>query len=179
MDTQRPSETLLFRVNGIPQGKARPRFTKGGRAYTPQKTRRYEEAVREAALLAAQAQGFVKHDKDTPLEACVTAWFPVPASWPKKKRAAALSGVLYPTGKPDADNIAKAVLDAVNGIAFHDDKQIVSLTVRKRYTFRDDNCPRVVVHIAPMETFAQLREEAVSDGQNLSDGLKDGDGSHD
>ena len=173
------SDSLLIRINGMPQGKARPRFTKGGRAYTPQKTRRYEEAVREAALLAAQAQGFVKHDKDTPLEACVTAWFPVPASWPKKKRAAALSGALYPTGKPDADNIAKAVLDAVNGIAFHDDKQIVSLTVRKRYTFRDDNCPRVVVHIAPMETFAQLREEAVSDGQNLSDGLKDGDGSHD
>ncbi len=175
----RPSESLLFRVNGIPQGKARPRFTKGGRAYTPAKTRRYEEAVREAALLAAQAQGFAKHDKDTPLEACVTAWFPVPASWPKKKRAAALSGALYPTDKPDADNIAKAVLDAVNGIAFHDDKQVVSCTVNKRYTFRDDDTPRVVVHIAPMKTFAQLREEAVSDGQNLSDGLKDGDGSHD
>lgn len=174
-----PSESLLFRVNGIPQGKARPRFTKGGRAYTPAKTRRYEADVREAALKAAAIQGFVKHGKDTPLEACVTAWFPVPASWPKKKRAAALSGALYPTGKPDADNIAKAVLDAVNGIAFHDDKQIVSLTVRKRYTFRDDDSPRVVVHIAPMKTFAQLREEAVSDGQNLSDGLKDGDGSHD
>lgn len=173
------SDSLLIRINGMPQGKARPRFTKGGRAYTPQNTRRYEEAVREAALLAAQAQGFVKHDKDTPLEACVTAWFPVPASWPKKKRAAALSGALYPTGKPDADNIAKAVLDAANGIAFHDDRQIVSLTVRKRYTFRDDDSPRVVVHIAPMKTFAQLREEAVSDGQNLSDGLKDGDGSHD
>ena len=173
------SDSLLIRINGIPQGKARPRFTKGGRAYTPAKTRRYEEAVREAALLAVQAQGFVKHGKDTPLEACVTAWFPVPASWPKKKRAAALSGALYPTGKPDADNIAKAVLDAANGIAFHDDRQIVSLTVRKRYTFRDDDSPRVVVHIAPMKTFAQLREEAVSDGQNLSDGLKDGDGSHD
>lgn len=161
-----PSESLLFRVNGIPQGKARPRFTKGGRAYTPAKTRRYEEAVREAAQLAAQAQGFIKHDKGTPLRASVTAWFPVPASWPKKKRAAALSGALYPAVKPDADNIAKAVLDALNGIAFHDDKQVVSCTVSKRYTFRDDDTPRVVVHIAPMKTFAQLREAAVSDGQN-------------
>ena len=160
-----PSESLLFRVNGIPQGKARPRFTKGGRAYTPAKTRRYEEAVREAAQLAAQAQGFIKHDKGTPLKASVTAWFPVPASWPKKKRAAALSGALYPAVKPDADNIAKAVLDALNGIAFHDDKQVVSCTVSKRYTFRDDDTPRVVVHIAPMKTFAQLREAAVSDGQ--------------
>ena len=165
MDTK-PSETLLFRINGIPQGKERPRFTKGGRAYTPAKTRRYEEAVREAAMLAAPAQGFVKHDEGTPLEACISAWFPIPASWPKKKREAALSGALYPTGKPDADNIAKAVLDAVNGIAYHDDKQVVSCTVRKRYTFRDDDTPRVVVHIAPMKTLAQLREEALSDGLN-------------
>ena len=160
------SESLLIRINGIPQGKGRPRFTKGGKAYTPQKTRRYEEAVRGAAMLAAQAQGFVKHDDDTPLEACISAWFPVPASWSKKKRAAAMAGDIYPTAKPDADNLAKAILDALNGIAYRDDKQVVSCTVGKRYTFRDDDTPRVVVHIAPMKTFAQLREEAVSDGLN-------------
>nr|DAD96061.1 MAG TPA: Endodeoxyribonuclease RusA [Myoviridae sp. ctpjm1]DAQ10774.1 MAG TPA: Endodeoxyribonuclease RusA [Caudoviricetes sp.] len=158
------SDSLLIRINGMPQGKGRPRFTKQGRTYTPQKTRRYEEAVRGAAMLAARAQGFVKHDDDTPLEACISAWFPIPASWPKKKREAARSGALYPVVKPDADNIAKAVLDALNGIAFHDDRQVVSCTVRKRYTFRDDDTPRVVVHVAPMKTFAQLREEALSDG---------------
>lgn len=59
---------------------------------------------------------------------------------------------------------AKAILDALNGIAYRDDKQVVSCTVRKRYTFRDDDSPRVVAHIAPMKTLAQLREEAVSDG---------------
>lgn len=158
------SDSLLIRINGMPQGKGRPRFTKQGRTYTPQKTRRYEEAVRGAAMLAARAQGFVKHDDDTPLGACISAWFPIPASWPKKKREAARSGALYPVVKPDADNIAKAVLDALNGIAFHDDRQVVSCTVRKRYTFRDDDTPRVVVHVAPMKTFAQLREEALSDG---------------
>lgn len=158
------SDSLLIRINGMPQGKGRPRFTKQGRTYTPQKTRRYEEAVRGAAMLAARAQGFVKHDDDTPLEACISAWFPIPASWPKKKREAARSGALYPVVKPDADNIAKAVLDALNGIAFHEDRQVVSCTVRKRYTFRDDDTPRVVVHVAPMKTFAQLREEALSDG---------------
>ncbi len=157
---------LLFRVNGIPQGKARPRFTKAGRSYTPAKTRRYEQDVRDTALKAAAIQGYTKHSKDTPLAACISAWFPVPASWPKKKRAAAMAGDIYPTAKPDADNIAKAVLDALNGIAFHDDKQVVSCTVRKRYTFRDDDSPRIVVHIAPMKTFAQMRAEAGS--------LKDG-----
>ena len=157
---------LLFRVNGIPQGKARPRFTKAGRSYTPANTRRYEEDVREAALKAAAIQGYTKADKHTALAVSITAWFPVPASWPKKKRAAAMAGDIYPTAKPDADNLAKAILDALNGIAYHDDKQVVSCTVRKRYTFHDDDSPRIVVHIAPMKTFAQMRAEAGS--------LKDG-----
>ncbi|MGF6148980.1 Holliday junction resolvase [Kingella potus] len=164
MKTPRPSESLLIRINGIPQGKGRPRFTKSGRAYTPAKTRRYEAAVQEAALAAAAIQGFVKHDGDTPLEACITAWFPIPASWPKKKREAAAAGGIYPTAKPDADNLCKAILDALNGIAYRDDKQIVSCHVCKRYTCRDDDTPRVVVHIAPMKTLAQLRKAAFSDG---------------
>ena len=43
------TETLLFRVNGMPQGKARPRFTRQGRAYTPKKTRDYEADIKAAA----------------------------------------------------------------------------------------------------------------------------------
>lgn len=165
---QPESTELLFRVNGIPQGKARPRFTKAGRSYTPANTRRYEADVREAALKAAAIQGYTKADKHAALAVSITAWFPVPASWPKKKRAAAMSGDIYPTAKPDADNIAKAILDALNGIAYHDDKQVVSCAVRKRYTFRDDDSPRIVVHIAPMKTFKQMRDEA------LAGSLKDG-----
>lgn len=164
---QPESTELLFRVNGIPQGKARPRFTKAGRSYTPANTRRYEADVREAALKAAAIQGYTKADKHAALAVSITAWFPVPASWPKKKRAAAMSGDIYPTAKPDADNIAKAILDALNGIAFHDDKQVAG-RIGKRYTFRDDDSPRIVVHIAPMKTFAQLRDEA------LAGSLKDG-----
>ena len=46
------AETLLFRVNGMPQGKARPRFTRQGRAYTPKKTRDYEAALASAGKAA-------------------------------------------------------------------------------------------------------------------------------
>ena len=171
---QPESTELLFRVNGIPQGNARPRFTKAGRSYTPANTRRYEANVREAALKAAAIQGYTKADKHTALAVSITAWFPVPASWPKKKRAAAMAGDIYPTAKPDADNIAKAILDALNGIAFHDDKQVADCRIGKRYTFRDDDSPRIVVHIAPMKTFAQLRAEAVSETSSPHD--LDGDG---
>ena len=51
------TETLLFRVNGMPQGKARPRFTRQCRAYTPKKTRDYEADIKAAALKAAMLQG--------------------------------------------------------------------------------------------------------------------------
>lgn len=44
-----------------------------------------------------------------------------------------MNGCIYPTKKPDADNIAKIVLDALNGVAYTDDTQVVNLSVQKRY----------------------------------------------
>ena len=44
-----------------------------------------------------------------------------------------LNGELRPTKKPDCDNIAKVILDALNGIAYHDDSQVVELVVHKHY----------------------------------------------
>jgi Holliday junction resolvase RusA-like endonuclease len=54
---------------------------------------------------------------------------------------------MKPTTKPDTDNIAKICLDALNGIAYHDDAQIVELQVSKLYS--DE--PRVVVWLAVIE----------------------------
>ena len=60
--------------------------------------------------------------------------FPAPASWSKAKRARALAGVDWHTSKPDADNVAKAILDACNGVVFRDDSQIVMLTATKEFS---------------------------------------------
>ena len=57
----------------------------------------------------------------------VTAFFEPPKSISKKKRAEMLEGKIWPAKKPDSDNIAKVVLDALNGIAYHDDTQIIKL----------------------------------------------------
>lgn len=54
-----------------------------------------------------------------------------------------MSGDVIPVKKPDIDNIAKAVLDGLNGHAFADDKQVAALTVRKLY----DSTPRVEVKV--------------------------------
>ena len=147
------ANTLLFRVNGMPQGKARPRFTRQGRTYTPKPTRDYEAAIKDAALRAAMLQGWLKTDQALRVHVC--AWFLVPKSYSKKKRAACEAGDIYPAKKPDADNIAKC-LDALNDVVWHDDAQVVECVVRKRYCSAGEQ-PHLVVHVEPMPTFSQMK----------------------
>lgn len=63
--------------------------------------------------------------------------------------------------KPDADNVAKAVLDGLNGIAYHDDKAVSDLIVSKRYGL----VGRVVVHVTDIsaDSYAALRAEIMPD----------------
>ena len=135
---------LKFTIPGEPTGKARPKFsTFGGhvRAITPKKTVSYENFVK---LAYSQAYpGRVPFEKDVPLLVTIKAYYKMPASVSKKRREAMLEDKIRPTKKPDADNLAKAVLDALNGIAYYDDSQIVTLTVDKLYS----DAPRVEVEI--------------------------------
>ena len=62
----------------------------------------------------------------------------------KKKRQQMLAGLIRPTKKPDLDNVIKSILDALNKVAYHDDTQIVSLSVEKFYS----DSPRVEVAIS-------------------------------
>jgi Holliday junction resolvase RusA-like endonuclease len=124
---------IAFTVPGKPLGKGRPRFTRagGGRAFTPQKTVNAESLI---ALFASQAMaGQAPFGQGEPLTCSVVATFAVAESWAKKKKAAALAGNLFPTGKPDGDNLAKMVGDALNGVAWHDDSQVVEWRIVKRY----------------------------------------------
>jgi Holliday junction resolvase RusA-like endonuclease len=59
--------------------------------------------------------------------------FSVPQSYSKRKREACLSGETKHTKKPDLDNVAKAIIDGMNGIIFKDDSQIINLHVTKVY----------------------------------------------
>lgn len=118
---------IIFTIPGRPQGKARPRFTRAGYAYTPKATHDYEEAIRAAFLRTGEVI------LTCPVHVLITAIYAPPKSAPKKVRAAMLSKEVLPTVKPDVDNLAKAVLDALNGYAYIDDKQVTSLSVFKTY----------------------------------------------
>lgn len=118
-------------IPGEPVGKGRPRFTKNGHSFTPEKTVNYENLVK--LTFKSDYPNAEPVAKDVPLAADITAWYRVPASASRKKQEAMLAQKLLPAKKPDTDNIAKAILDALNGLAYYDDAQIVELTVAKRY----------------------------------------------
>ena len=122
---------IAFTVPGKPQGKARPRFNrKCKKPYTPKRTSEYEELVKASYL-----QSSCKRVKLTgEIKARINAYFPIPKSETKERRLKMLGGWIKPTVKPDADNIIKAVLDALNGYAYKDDAAVVSVTATKEYS---------------------------------------------
>lgn len=130
--------TVRFTVTGEPQGKARPRVTGRG-TYTPPKTKAYEQLVRLAYKTQCKNADFGA----APLSVSIRAYYEIPKSAAKRQRERMLSDKTWPTKKPDADNIAKAVLDALNCIAYTDDAQVICLDIVKHW----DTVPRVEVWI--------------------------------
>lgn len=128
---------------GEPVAKGRPRFSQAtGHAYTPEKTRTYEQMLR---LAATDVMGD-RPPLEGPLTLDMRVVKSIPRSWPKKKQEMARSGALLPTGKPDWDNFGK-VVDAGNMVIWVDDGQIVDGRVRKSYGEK----PGMWITITPME----------------------------
>lgn len=124
-------------IIGEPRGKARPRFKNTGKfiqTYTDRETREYEKKVKKS---------YVGEITENNVMAVIEAYYSIPKNTSKKTREAMLRGDIRPSKKPDVDNIAKIILDGLNGVAYIDDKQVVMLCVRKAYS----NTPRVEVSI--------------------------------
>ena len=118
-----------FWIDGAPTGKARPRVTRLG-TFNTEATTLYENLVKIS--YRQQCKEFF----EGPLIVTITACFDIPKSVSKKQRALMLDGHIFPTKKPDIDNIAKIILDALNKIAYEDDTQVIWLAVRKKYEER-------------------------------------------
>ena len=120
-----------FEIEGKIKGKGRPRFSSYGKfvkAYTPEQTATYENLIKLQFRITCG-----KWYSEQPLKMKITAVHGLIKSESKKKQAKMLNGEIKPTKKPDADNIVKIICDALNGIAYKDDTQVVDLTVRKIY----------------------------------------------
>jgi Holliday junction resolvase RusA-like endonuclease len=132
--------SITFTIPGPPRGKGRPRFYRKGAGvgtYTDDKTAAYENLV----TLAYKAAG--GEMMKPPMVVMISMFHPIPKSASKKMREAMEVNLVRPTKKPDADNCGKAVLDGLNGVAFEDDAQVVTLYITKKYSAE----PRVYVEV--------------------------------
>lgn len=127
--TGKDSRVMTFTIDGAPTGKARPRVTRFG-THNTETTTLYENLVKIS--YKQQCKEFFEGSLIVTIIAC----FDVPKSTSKKQREQMLDGHIFPTKKPDIDNIAKIILDALNGTAYKDDTQVIWLTVRKKYEER-------------------------------------------
>jgi Holliday junction resolvase RusA-like endonuclease len=114
---------MTFKIRGNPVAQGRPKFVRRGNhvgAYDPGKSKSWKETVKWQVLeqKPEKLQGA--------LIMAMVFHLPRPKSLPKK--------VIEHTKKPDLDNLVKAVKDALKGICYHDDSQIVSLRAEKVYS---------------------------------------------
>ncbi|MBO1361893.1 RusA family crossover junction endodeoxyribonuclease [Acetobacter sacchari] len=122
-----PAKPLVIAIPGELRGKGRPRFG-NGRTFTDAKTTNAEAWVRSCAV-----EQVGQPMLDGPVQLRIEYEIAIPKSWPKKKASDARCGRQKPTVKPDVDNVAKLVGDALNGIVWRDDSQIYELHVSRRY----------------------------------------------
>lgn len=125
---------IAFIVEGNPHAQQRARATSVNgkvRMYDPEASVSFKELVAYSAL---------RYRPEKLLEGAITLTLDIcrvmPKNFSKKKIEQAKSGILRPTSKPDTSNYLKGVEDALNGIIWRDDSQIVTVIVRKWYGVR-------------------------------------------
>lgn len=139
---------ITFTIPGEPKSKGRPRFsTRGGfvKTYTDSQTASYENLAKLCCREAMVKGSLTRLEGEILAE--IKAYYKIPKSTSKKQRIRFICDLDRPCKKPDTDNIAKIILDALNDIAYEDDKQIVVLHVEKHYS----DTPSVEVKLEEME----------------------------
>lgn len=128
-----------FEVPGEPRGKGRPRVTRNG-TYTDSETKAYEQKI---IAYYRKTFGSFRWPDNSFIAVKVVAYYPIPKSATKAQLAAMQAGKIFPSRKPDIDNVLKVVLDALNGVAYKDDSRVVHVEAEKRYSFD----PRLEIHL--------------------------------
>jgi crossover junction endodeoxyribonuclease RusA len=134
-------DTFTFTVYGIPapqgsmkafipRGWSRPVLTSDNK-----KTKPWRQEVAGSAVTAMQQSNFERRDRSLPISVVVSFVFQKPKSTKKS--------VVHKTTKPDVDKLARAILDALTGIVFEDDSQVVDLHVSK--CFGDVPCAKIEI----------------------------------
>lgn len=131
----------MITIEGVPVPQLRPRATRIGnsiRMYDPKKISDYKQSVK----LQAKSQ-WLQEPLEGALQVEMDIYRQIPKSTSKRRHKLKNERIIRPIVKPDVDNYTKGILDALNGVIWKDDSQIVTLIANKYYS---DN-PRVEIRV--------------------------------
>lgn len=137
---------LLFEIVGVPVPQKQTQFIrKTGIAYNPSK--------KDLEQIQWQIRPYAP---ETPLTCAVemhlTFFLPIPTAASRRVRIQMLNGIILPTKKPDFDNLAYLVTNALKEIVYKDDSLVTDCVIRKRYS----ETPRTVIKIIPIDQLQQV-----------------------
>lgn len=127
--------SIYFRIEGKPTPKQSTRFT-GFRAFTPKKIKEYAEKVRHSFLMNNIYWSY-QSIIENPVKVKIDVFVSIPKKFNKKLKQSALEQKIKPVIRPDVDNIAKGILDPLNGLVWADDRQVYFLSIEKHYAESD------------------------------------------
>ena len=129
-----------MQIEFIIEGKVKPkqsfRYTRQGFKYTPRDVKQYARDI-QYSFYAKYPKWLPSMFFEKPLRAEIEVYIKMPQSFSKMKKQRAIAGEIRPLIKPDVDNCTKNIFDALNGVLYPDDKQIVELSVAKYYSDTD------------------------------------------
>ena len=132
---------MEFKIPGKVQAKQRPRFY-NGRVYTQKETIVYENLVKN--VFKEYAEVYKWQPIEGAIRAEIKVFMKISKSDTKLTKKRKLEGCVRPTVTPDTDNLAKSILDALNGLAYDDDKQVVELEVKKFYNETEEAVVKLI-----------------------------------
>ena len=132
---------FTFDIEPVPQLRPRVSSRPYVRVYDPPKVKSFKSLLRSLAV-----NQYTRPPLLGPLSVSLTFYRPVQKSISQTEREQRLSNRSKPVVKPDTDNYIKSTLDALNGILWHDDSQIVKITAEKRYS----DHPKITVSVKPI-----------------------------
>jgi len=126
------SFSLRIEIEPVSWQRPKTRLVNGWvKHYSPAKTKNYEKAIGDYWKQATK--GF-KFEREQAVVVNIIFGLPMPKSASLKKKAEMASGRIKHIKKPDIDNLTKAVLDGLNGIAWDDDSQVIRICAGKEYS---------------------------------------------
>lgn len=132
---------IQITLNIKPMGAVRMTQRGKWKSDAAQKYLSYKQQIGYAARKA------IENPNSNPVIIFANFYYPIPKSFSKDKKELARSGQLRPVVKPDIDNVAKGIMDALNGVAYKDDNQVVGLMTNKFYA--DE--PMIIIKIQEVD----------------------------